>query len=224
LSDLVTTPALHLLADRAASGDAAAWRELWRAIQPTIWAITGKWQFTGPLSRRDDERRDIVLEVMERLRADDFRRLKSFLGAAPERGGSFKAWLATVTARAAIDHVRAHPEYLDPRAGAASDGPRWVTVVPMPDAELAYPFVDPEKVATAVIMLERARKDLAPDQLAALYVWLHGGDHGEIAARLGLASARDAERLVRAALKRLRDRYAEDKAPRLGAGQAEEVS
>ncbi len=227
ISNHVTTPALHplhALADRAASGDAAAWRELWRAVEPTIWAITGKWQFTGPLSRREDERRDMVLEVMERLRADDFRRLRDFLAAAKERGGSLKAWLATVTARAAIDHVRAHPEYLDPRGGGASDGPRWVTVVPMPDAELAHPFADPDKVATAIVMLDRARRDLEPDQLAALYVWLHGGDHGEIATRLGLGSARDADRLVRAALKRLRDRYAEAKTPRLGAGTLEDVT
>jgi DNA-directed RNA polymerase specialized sigma24 family protein len=223
----LTTLALLALADRAASGDGAAWRELWRAVEPTIWAITGKWQFTGPLSRRDDERRDIVVDVMERLRADDFRRLRGFLDTIPARGGSLKTWLATVTARAAIDHVRAHTEYLDPRGnkGETSGEPRWVTVVPMPDRELPHPFGDPERVATAFVLLDRARKDLEADQLAALYVWLHGGGHGEIAERLGLASARDADRLVRAALKRLRDRYAgASETARLGAGEAEEVT
>ena len=108
------------LVRRVVAGDPRAWHELWDAVQPTLWAITGKWQITGPLSQRDEDRRNIVVEVMERLRADGFRRLKSYLASLePEgnpRAGSFKTWLCTVTARTAIDYVRAHPEYRDVRS------------------------------------------------------------------------------------------------------------
>jgi DNA-directed RNA polymerase specialized sigma24 family protein len=152
---------------------------------------------------------------MERLRADGFRRLRSYLAsmeAAPSAGrnSSFKTWLCTVTARTAIDYVRSHAEYRDVRgSGAATtdDLGRWVRFVPL-TREPIHPCVDPTKVATAAVMLERARDELRPEQLSALYLWLQGDDHVEIAARLGLGSPKDADRLVRAALKRLRDRYA----------------
>ena len=198
------------LVRRVIVGDARAWHELWDAVQPTLWAMTGKWQITGPLSQRDEDRKNIVVEVMERLRADGFRRLRSYLASLePERTGrvgSFKTWLCTVTARTSIDYVRAHPEYRDVRS-RTSDADRWVRIVPL-TAEPQHVGVDPTKVATASVLLERARGELKPEQLSALYLWLQGDDHVEIAARLGLGSPKEADRLVRAALKRLRDRYA----------------
>lgn len=207
---------LELLVRRVVGGDAAAWQTLWVAVEPTVWAITGKWQLTGPLARRDDERRDIVVKVMERLREDGFRRLKAYLASIDaSSSGSLRTWLATVTARTAIDHVRAHAEYTDVRrtSPAARDAEttevrsRWVPIVPMPDAEPASAAADPTEIMTAAHLLERARGELRSDQLEALYLWLQGHDHSEIADRLELAGSRDAERLVRAALKRLRDRY-----------------
>jgi DNA-directed RNA polymerase specialized sigma24 family protein len=203
---------LEALLRKVIDGDARAWHELWDAVQPTLWAITGKWQITGPLSQRDDDRRNIVVDVMQRLRVDGFRRLRSYLAsleAAPAaRAGSFKTWLATVTARTAIDYVRAHPEYRDARGrdDASEGADRWVRIVPLA-GEPVQPAADPTKVATAAVLLERARAELRPEQLSALYLWLQGDDHVEIAARLGLGSPREADRLVRAALKRLRDRY-----------------
>jgi DNA-directed RNA polymerase specialized sigma24 family protein len=204
---------LRELVSRVVEGDDAAWRAFWRAVEPTVWAVTGKWQYTGPLAQRDDDRRNIVVDVMERLREGGCRRLRGFLESSEGRGGSsFKAWLATVTARAAIDYVRAHPEYVDPRGAGAStaDGAlsRWIRIVPMPASEPAAPGLDPVRIATASVLLERARQDLDRAQLSALYLWLQGEDAAAIAERLGLATPRDAERLVRAALKRLRDRYA----------------
>lgn len=205
---------MEALVRRVIAGDARAWHELWDAVQPTLWAISGKWQISGPLCQREDERRNIVVEVMERLRADGFRRLRSYLAsteAAPAAGrtNSFKTWLCTVTARTAIDYVRSHPEYRDVRGrGTATDDVgRWVRFVPL-TREPIHPGADPTKVATAAVMLERARDELRPEQLSALYLWLQGDDHVEIAARLGLGSPKEADRLVRAALKRLRDRYA----------------
>jgi hypothetical protein len=84
-----------------------------------------------------------------------------------------------------------------------------VPIVPLPESEPETYAADPTEVMTATHMLERARGELRSDQLQALYLWLHGHDHREIAARLELSGSREAERLVRAALKRLRDRYSE---------------
>ena len=206
---------LEPLVRKVVGGDARAWQELWVAIEPTVWAITGRWQLTGKLAGRDDDRRDIVVRVMERLREDRFRRLRSYLASADARAaGSLKTWLATVTARAAIDHVRAHPEYTDVRRPAPVTADpetteirsRWVPIVPLHDEPDGEP-ADPTEVMTATRLLEKARGELRSDQLQALYLWLSGHDHAEIADRLELATPRDADRLVRAALKRMRDRY-----------------
>ena len=104
------------LIERVLGGESAAWHELWHRVEPVVWRITGKWQIAGPLCRSADDRRDIVLRVMERLREGDFRRLRGF---AASRGGghdgAFRAWLATLAARVAVDHVRSHPEHVDKR-------------------------------------------------------------------------------------------------------------
>src|SRR5688572_17162074 len=115
---------LSVLLERVLRGEASAWHELWRRSEPLIWGVTGKWQVAGPLCKNSDERREIVLRVMERLREGDFRRLRAF--AASAGGGSdaaFRAWLATVTTRVAIDRVRAHPEHVDPRGRRGDE--RW---------------------------------------------------------------------------------------------------
>jgi hypothetical protein len=181
-----------------------AWQELWAAIQPTVWAITGKWQIVGPLARRDDERRNIVVDVMQRLRDQDFRRLRLFV-ATPE-GATFKSWLATLTARAAIDYVRAHPEFTD-RRGADPRG-RWVQYVPADRVAdtLFDPKADPAKEASVCEVLGWAKSCLSFDQLRAVSMWLEGEDHAAIAASLSLGSGHDADKLVRSGLKRLRDR------------------
>lgn len=196
------------LISQVIAGDTAAWHRLWSAVQPTVWAITGNWRITGAVSRREEDRKNIAVDVMERLRADDCRRLRAYLDGARRRpGSSFKAWLATVTARAAIDYVRAHPEFDDGRG--TNREPRWFRVVPTANVDAgAATDRDPVLRATAHELLDRARRDLEPKQLSALAHWLEGRSHDEIASRLSLADGGEADRLVRAALKRLRDRFA----------------
>ena len=199
---------LDRLIERVVDGDAAAWHELWTAIEPVVSAVTRRRQITGPLGKNEDDRRNIVLAVMERLRAQEFRRLRAYLGTLPRAGGSsFETWLATVAARVAIDYVRAHPECRDPR-GRHPEMERWVRMVPVTDADPVPPGLDPTGLATASQMIEHARAELRKEQLAALFLWLQGSDKNAIAARLELASVEEAQRLVRSALKRLRDRYA----------------
>jgi len=192
--------------DRVVRGDARAWHTLWNAVQPTLWAVAGRPAISGPLARSDDDKHNVVLLVMDKLRADDFRRLRLYLESVRDRRGpsSFRSWLATVTARVAIDYVRAHPEFADTRDRGV--GERWVRIVPMNEARAEAVTMDPDRVAMAGRALESARGSLRSDQLAALFLWLQGEDHGVIADRLHLASASEADRLVRSALKRLRDR------------------
>ncbi|MBI5537148.1 MAG: sigma-70 family RNA polymerase sigma factor [Deltaproteobacteria bacterium] len=199
---------MEALLQKVVNGDAASWQALWEAVQPSVWAITGKWQITGPIARREDDRRNIVLQVMDRLRADDFRRIRCFLESTRTRqpGSSFRTWLATVTARVAIDYVRAHPEYLDRRAHGA--GERWVRVVSASEFPQDLDGPSPHDVATAAELLDSARRVLRAEQLTALCLWLQGDDEAGISKALELGEPADGRRLLRSALKRLRDRYA----------------
>ncbi len=208
---------LERLAEAAALGDAAAWQALWAEIEPIVWGITGKWQITGPMCKSDDDRREIVIRVMERLRADRLRRLRAVAqSGALNQGGAFRAWVTTVATRVAIDYVRSRPEHLDPRNRAG--GRRWVEVLVGDDASLRAPSTDPLRMAAAEQMLDRAHDLLTRDQMVALWYWLDGGDHEVIAHRMRLGNPKQAERLLRAGLKRLRDRF-RDGADALRAGE-----
>lgn len=169
-----------------------------------MWAITGKRRLVGRLADDEDERRNIVMRVMERLTENDFRRLRRFQETA-KPGSSFKAWLATVTTRVAVDYVRSHPESF----GRERTERGWVDVRSWQEGDdMRGPRApDPERLVAAQQLLDRARAELDRDALAALYLWLTGEDFGHIAERVGLEDADAGRRLVRRALKRLRDRH-----------------
>jgi DNA-directed RNA polymerase specialized sigma24 family protein len=194
------------LVERTLHGDEDAWHKLWLAIEPTLLAVTSRWRITSRLSRREDDRRNIVVQVMGRLRADRFRRLRRFHESVGQYDpGSFRPWLATVAARSAISYVRTHAEYRCPARGTAPDVERWTRTEPIA-SEHGEKSNDPTRAIEARILLDRAPRHLRSDQLDALRLWLEGCDHAEIAARLGLMNRVCADRLVRSGLKRLRDR------------------
>jgi hypothetical protein len=56
-------------------------------------------------------------------------------------------------------------------------------------------------------LLDYAARELEPAQFAALRRWLEGVTFDELAGELGLSGPRDAERIVRAALARLRRQF-----------------
>jgi DNA-directed RNA polymerase specialized sigma24 family protein len=194
---------LEDLVDKTLEGDGGAWRELWLAVEPMLTRISASYRLTSRLSLRDDERRDVVLRVMNLLREDDFRRLRRFRTARDvgRATTSFRSWLATVAVRSAISHVREHAEYLGHVGGA-----RWAEFVRAP-ALVDERAIDPTPAFEGRALLERARSILRPAQLDALLLWLVGADHAEIARDLGLDGDAAAGRLVHAALKRLRDRF-----------------
>jgi DNA-directed RNA polymerase specialized sigma24 family protein len=199
---------LVALVERTIEGDGAAWRALWLAVEPMLWAITAQRRLTSQLCRDVDERSNIVLRVMDQLRADDFHRLRLFRASlARRRHGSFRSWLATVAARSAISYLRKHPEYLGPRDPSDARRGRWAELEPLP-VELEEPGLDPLLAFDGRHVFEHARRRLTPAQLRALVLWLQGSDHREIALEIQLADDRLAALLVRSALKRLRDRFA----------------
>ena len=65
----------------AARDDEHAWQALWAAIEPPLARIVTQPRFLGRLGQREDDRRNIVVAVMARLRADGFRRLRLYVDA-----------------------------------------------------------------------------------------------------------------------------------------------
>jgi DNA-directed RNA polymerase specialized sigma24 family protein len=191
------------------AGEAAAWQELWTTADPVLERSIRNLRNLGPLPRSEDHRRNIALTVIERLRADDFRRLKTFLAQAEQRPDSdFWRWLSRVTTNVALDYLRADAEYTGGRRRPSSeeDEAFWVQLV---SVDLHDPSFRPPltNLLAAQRLLEVAAAALDDEQLLALRYWLCGSTFEEIAAVMELPAAKYAERLVRAALERLRRRF-----------------
>jgi DNA-directed RNA polymerase specialized sigma24 family protein len=194
------------LVRRTLAGEARAWQGLWLAVDPAIEEMAGRFWVTGRLAEREDERRDVVIGVMERLQANDFERLGPFLGALVRRDGSARSWLSTVTRCSALNHARGHAENLGGRER------RWAELVPLPDdiEDLLPVSVQAIHTIEAHRIQAYAARVLPEAQGKALCLWLPGYDDEEIAVRLGLAGAPAARRLIRAAIETLRRRFLRD--------------
>lgn len=208
---------LERLVIAAATGDELAWGRLWAAIEPALSRIVAQPRFLGRLGQREDDRRNIVVAVMARLRADGFHRLHLYLEA--RRGNprlGFMGWLRVVAKRVGVDYLRAHPDYLRRHDAGASSPGRWVEAEALPPAsQLGGERPPVTNRGTARELLRFAAGAIPADQLRALELWTGSESFGDIARALGLASAGEAERLVRAAIERLRRHYRaeQDRAP-----------
>ncbi len=201
---------LEDLVRAAAAGDEASWRQLWVAIEPRLHAIIARPRFLGRLGQREDDRRNIVVEVMGRLRADGFHRLGLYLEARRANPAlTFMSWLRVVAKRVGIDYLRGHPDYIDRRRepGASAPG-RWIEQETLPPAsQMPGARVPVTTRGTAREMLRFASAEIPEAQRRALELWIQSHSDDAIAAELGLASATEAHRLVRAALERLRRQF-----------------
>jgi DNA-directed RNA polymerase specialized sigma24 family protein len=199
------------------AGDPVAWEQLWLALEPRLSRMLRSPRTAGRLSASDDDRRSILVEVMARLRDDQFRRLEMYRSAKQQRPGlSFTAWLGVVTRRVAVDYMRGHAEYIDrrrQRVPASSPG-KWVDLQPLVgDSRLIGDRPAYTNRGAAMKMLRYAYTSLAADQLAALELWIVNTGFADIARQVGAPDARAAERLVRAALERLRRQFRERNTP-----------
>lgn len=202
---------LHLedLVARAARGDADAWLALWEHVEPWLDRLVGSPRFLGRLGQRDDDRSNIVLEVMARLHADHCHRLKLYVetrAANPRLG--FHSWLRVVAKRVGVDYLRAHQNYLDRRRERVARAGEWVEAGTLP-SQSKLPGERPPMTnrGTALELLRYAAAAVPEPQLSALELWTQGASFEDIDRELGVT---DADKLVRAAIERLRRRFRED--------------
>lgn len=205
---------VELLVLRAASGDDVAWHELWRSIEPELTRTISNPRFLGRLGQREDDRRNIILETIGRLAANDRRRLRDYIETrAANPRLRFLTWLRVVAKRVGIDYQRGHSQYLDRRreAGASTPG-KWIEPGTLP-SELGGERPPVTDLGTAQQVVAYAALALPDDQRRALELWVHSETYDAIAAALGLSSAAEAERKVRAAIERLRRKFARPAEP-----------
>lgn len=198
------------LLDRTLAGDGQAWQELWGWLDPRLTAMVRRFRLAR-ISHQEDDRRGVVLEVMARLREDDFRRLRLFAETSARHGKlALLPWLQVVAKRVAIDYMRAHPDYLNPvrRGGGPRGAGRWQDPKSLPPPSLlpgARPSITRD--GTARQMLAHAQEVLPEKHYHALALKVRGEGAADIARALGLASAAEADRMVRTAFERLRRKF-----------------
>lgn len=197
----------------AADGDESAWQGLMMAITPPLTKIVASPRFLGRLGQRDDDRDLIVTGVFERLRVNQFNRLKLYLDArATNPKLRFLSWLRVVAKRVGIDYLRAHPEYLRRHDDNASRPGEWVNAGTLPPGSQLFGQRPPvTNMGTAHQLVAYARSGALPeDQCRAIELWSQSESFDDIAKTLGLRNAQAAERMVRAGLERLRRKYRPD--------------
>ena len=195
---------------RVVAGDSSAWKELCIRLEPLLLELLRRGRTLGPLRHSIDDCRAVMTSVLERLSKDDFRGLRLYLpwsGANPEK--NFGDWIRIVTVNIARDHMTT-------RLGgaAAEDGPlnkrmlnTLASLLPTDDDYRLAFRPSMTNVQMARELLEYAARSLESAQLSALRSWMDGASFEDIAGDLGLASPRDADKLVRAALARLRRHF-----------------
>lgn len=200
---------LETLVVAAAAEDESAWHRLWAAVEPPLSRIIAQPRFLGRLGQREDDRRNIVVAVMARLRADHFGRLQMYLEARTANPRlHFMSWLRVVAKRVGIDYLRAHPDYVRRHDENPSRPGVWVDAGTLPPASQLVGDRPPVTTrGTARQLLAYAAGAIPDDQRRALELWAQSESFDDIARTLGLSTGRDAERMVRAAIERLRRRF-----------------
>lgn len=203
---------LERLVTTAALGDEDGWRDLWSHVEPRLAAVLRRRTFIRRAARPDDDARDVIVAVMARLRDQGFHRLKLYLAARrADPTLTFMRWLIVVAKRVAIDVMRAHPDYVDRRRAAPREGSRsgtWIVSDKLPADEALSAGRPPMTNRVAARQILRYAAGVLPEpQRRALAMWVenHGAD--EIAGALALSGPGEAERVVHAALERLRRHF-----------------
>jgi len=200
---------IEALVVAAAAEDELAWKGLWAATEPMLLRIIAQPSFLGRLGQREDDRRNIVVTVMGRLRADRFARLALYLESKLVNPRlRFISWLRVVAKRVGIDYLRAHPDYVRRHDADRSRPGQWIEAGTLPPASQIFGERPPiTNKGTAQELLRFAAAECPDDQRRALELWAQSETFDDIARAIGLASAAEAERTVRAAIERLRRRF-----------------
>jgi DNA-directed RNA polymerase specialized sigma24 family protein len=209
IEPIVEDEELERLVEATHQGDAAAWKQLWAALEPPLSRIVAQPRFLGRLGQREDDRKNIVLNVITRLRAENFARLGLYLEAKQQNPKlRFLSWLRVVAKRVGIDYLRAHPDYLRRHDADASRPGVWVDPGTLPPASQLFGQRPPMTIqGTAHELLAYAKGAIPEDQYQAIELWSRSESFDDIAKTLKLASPQAAEKMVRAALERLRRKF-----------------
>lgn len=181
--------------------NACDYDELWGRLEPAIAAWLRAPSFLGRVASDEDHRREIAMRAWAHLRAREFARLRGFAARPPSEGPQFHAYVRRIVRNLGIDYLRSLPEFIRRPAGE-----HWYTVVEWtPGHGGSAGAADAQLEARAMLaFLERTGR--APSR-AALELWICGYDHADIAARLGLADAAAAHRMIGAAKELLRRHF-----------------
>ena len=193
---------LEDLARRAAAGSPDSLHKLIELSWPFLHSYARSLTAIRWLGRDEDHAHNVVTAVIARLNQPGV--LRTFEG-----GGDFRRWLATVAHNEAITYVR--------RLGGRSHKPRSREDEPSRKAllNLFANSADLEELTTrpkyteqqrVAQLLDAARATLDERQLQALSLWLEDHDAAAIGEALG-CSPKDAEKVRRAAIARLRDQF-----------------
>jgi len=199
------------LVAQACQGDESAWQGLWARLDPWLDALVARRALIGRLSRRDDDRRSVVVLVMARLRQNDFQRLRMYQAERAKKPSlALKPWLAVVAKHVGVDYLRAHPDFVASGSRAASerrgDLVQLKSLPPPSRGPATRPQVTRE--ISAHQMLEWAQRNLPGDQYRALELRMATDTPDTAIARdMGLSGPEEAQRLVRAAEARLRRQF-----------------
>ena len=209
------------LIDRVVAGDARAWQELTGVLFPVIEKIARRSNSMGPLRSSADHCRNVATETIGKLARNGYNAL-ALLAAwrAKNPAKTLMDWLRIVTTNVARD-------YIEKQLGARrpgelpDDGAKkralhtLATALPPDDQSIGLrPRVTDQQTSRAI--LEYAESHLPANQIAALRAWLDQADYAEIATAAGSTEsdpkerARYGEKLVRAAVARLRRQFAVD--------------
>jgi DNA-directed RNA polymerase specialized sigma24 family protein len=201
---------LEALVARAATGDTSAWRALWKDVEPWLEKLANP-SFLGRVGQREDDRNNIMIEVMARLHADGFHRLQLYVETRRTSPNlKFKTWLRVVAKRVGIDYLRGHQSYIDrrrdPERGSAPG--EWIEPGTLPSGSNLFGERPPmTNRGTALELLRYAAGAVPEPQLSALELWVQGAGYDDIARELDAGNGAAAEKLVRAAIERLRRKF-----------------
>jgi DNA-directed RNA polymerase specialized sigma24 family protein len=223
---------------RVVAGDRDAWRTLMVRLAPRIegWAKGSRVLRRCRLAGEDDTRA-VMVDVLERLAADEFANLRQFLAkgtlgepppdlvaeivrlgrldedADPERdeseGTPLRAWLLRLVDFAARDHVRRRLGW-GAEPGEPTKRDLHTDAAPLdaaPEAAARPPMTDRLTVSKLVAEVHEVMATFPADMRSALALWLEDVEVAEIAAKLQLPDAARARALVRAGQARLRERF-----------------
>jgi hypothetical protein len=191
-------------------GDQVAWMTLFSQYGPVVERIARTNRSMGSYRGSADDVRNVMAQVFERLRRNDYHALRMFPGWRDKNPGkAFQDWLTIVT----VNVIR---NYISSKLGSSGQGGTslkqlvntFADALPLDGDELLVrPHITTKETAQRI--LEYARDHLAEDQLAVLGAWLEGVSLDDMVLELHLTDARAADRLLRSALARLRRKFAD---------------